>query len=175
MRLVSALPLVVLAHAACAAPAPPTAPAPVTPDVFAALSGRWTGVLEYADYRTDRRVQLPTRLTAVADPAGRTLTLAYVYTEPSGENVASDALHEMDGPAGRYVMGRDTMRIDVLEGFAPAGGGRMVLTGTVLDNDRQEPVRHTLTLAGDTLRILKETRTPWTFRNEYRLTRAPTP
>jgi hypothetical protein len=176
MRAILPFLLATLSLAGCTAPAPPAEPAPAAaPDVFAALSGRWTGVLEYADYRTDGRVQLPTRLTAAADGAGRTLTLAYVYREPSGKEVTSDGVHGIDAAAGRYVMGTDTFRIEALEGFGAAGGGRMVLTGTVLDNDRQEPVRHTLTLAGDTLRMLKETRTPWTFRNEYRLTRAPAP
>ena len=49
------------------------------------------------------------------------------------------------------------------------------MTGTVMDNDRPEPVRHTITLSGDTLRMLKETRSPWQFRNEYRLVRVSTP
>ncbi len=48
----------------------------------------------------------------------------------------------------------------------------MVLTGTVIDNDRPEPARFTYTLAGDSLRITKETRSPWQFRNEYRLARS---
>jgi hypothetical protein len=163
--------LVLLALGGCAAPAPPAAPAPA-PDVFAALAGRWTGVLEYADYRSDGRVQLPTRLTASVDGTGRTLTLAYVYREPSGREVTSYAVHRIDPAAGRYRMGDDTFAIAASEGFGAAGGGRMVVTGTVLDNDRQEPARYTITLSGDTLRILKETRTPWTFRNEYRMTRA---
>jgi hypothetical protein len=167
--------LVALALAACAAPVPQAEPAPAAaPEVFSALAGRWTGVLEYADYRSDGRVRLPTRLTAAADDAGRTLTLAWIYTEPSGKEVTSDGVHRMDRAAGRYVMGSDTFAISALEGFA-ARGGRMVLTGTVVDNDRPEPARHTFTLSGDTLRILKETRSPWQFRNEYRLTRTAMP
>ena len=157
--------------AGCAAPVPPAAPAPA-PDVFAVLAGRWTGVLEYADYRSNRRVQLPTRLTASVDGTGRTLTLAYVYREPSGQEVTSDAVHRIDPAAGRYWMGEDSFAITASEGFGAAGSGRMVLTGTVVDNDRPEPARYTFSLAGDTLRILKETRTPWTFRNEYRMARA---
>lgn len=164
--------LLVLAVAGCAAPAPPVPPSPVAADVFAAMAGDWTGVLEYADYRSDRRVQLPTRLTASVDGTGRILTLAYVYREPSGEEVTSDAVHRIDPAAGRYQMGEDTFAIAAWEGFGAAGGGRMVLTGTVVDNDRPEPARYTFSLSGDTLRILKETRTPWTFRNEYRMTRA---
>lgn len=168
MHAISRFLITSLMLSACTAPGPRVAPAPGA-DVVAALQGSWSGVLEYADYRSDRRVQLPTRLTAVAD--GRTLTLDYAYTEPSGEIVTSRAVHQVDAAAGRYVMESDTFRIEVLEGFAPGGGGRMVLAGTVIDNDRPEPARHSVTLQGDTLRLLKETRSPWQFRNEYRLVR----
>jgi hypothetical protein len=164
-----------LALCACTTAAPRVDPPAAAADVFAAMDGSWSGVLEYADYRTDRRVRLPTRLTATAGEQGGMLTLDYVYTEPSGETVTSSGVHRMDVGAGRYVMGSDTFRVETVQGFQGAAGGRLVLTGTVLDNDRQESVRHTFTLSGDTLRLLKETRSPWQFRNEYRLVRAPVP
>jgi hypothetical protein len=173
MRAIPRLLLVALSLGACTA-APPRVDMPPPADVFAALDGSWSGVLEYADYRTDRRVQLATRLTA-ASAEGGMLTLDYVYTEPNGENVTSRSVHRMDLPAGRYVMGNDTLEVGMVEGFVGAPGGRMVLTGMVEDNDRQEPVRHTITVSGDTLRMLKETRSPWQFRNEYRLVRVPSP
>jgi hypothetical protein len=162
--------LIALSLGACTPSAPRVDPPP-PPDVFAALDGSWSGVLEYADYRSDRRVQLPTRLAAAASEQGRTLSLDYVYTEPSGENVTSQGVHRLDMAAGRYAMGSDTFDVGMVEGFVSAAGGRMVMTGTVMDNDRPEPVRHTFTLSGDTLRMLKETRSPWQFRNEYRLVR----
>jgi hypothetical protein len=165
---------VALSLAACTS-TPPRVDPPTPPDVFAALDGSWSGALEYADYRSDRRVQLATRLTADASPDGRMLTLDYVYTEPNGENVTSRGVHRIDVAAGRYVMGSDTFSVGVVEGFVGAAGGRMVLTGTVMDNDRPEPVRHTITLSGDTLRILKETRSPFQFRNEYRPVRVAAP
>jgi hypothetical protein len=174
MHIIPRLFLVVLSLAACTTAAPRVDPPPPA-DVFAALDGSWSGVLEYADYRTDRRVQLPTRLTAGASDGGGTLTLDYVYTEPNGETVTSQGVHRMDMAAGRYVMGSDTFDVGMVEGFVGAAGGRMVMTGTVIDNDRPEPVRHTITLSGDTLRMLKETRSPWQFRNEYRLVRVSTP
>jgi hypothetical protein len=168
--------LVVLSLASCAAPAPRDQPGPsAEPDVLAALAGSWTGVLEYADYQSDRRVQLPTRITAVADGASRTLTLDYVYREPNGESVTSRGEHAINVAAGRYVMGSDTFAIDALHGFAAGGEGRLVVTGTVMENDRPQPARHTITLTGDSLRILKETRSPWQFRNEYRMTRESPP
>ena len=167
------LPLFVsLCLAACAAPAPRAEPSPAAgAGVFAAMAGSWTGVLEYADYRSDRRVQLATRLTAVPGEGNGTLALRYVYREPSGDTVTSRTEHRIDTAAGRYVMESDTFAIAALEGFAPADG-RMVVTGTVLDNDRPEPARYTFSVTGDTLRILKETRSPWQFRNEYRLVRS---
>lgn len=162
---------------ACAAPAARSTsqPQPRQAEVLGALAGRWTGVLEYADYRSGRRVQLPTRVAATADGAAGTLDLGFVYREPSGDTVTSRSAHRMDLAAGRYGMDEDTFAIASLEGFTSAAGGRMVLTGMVMENDRPEPARHTFTLAGDTLRILKETRDPWQFRNEYRLVRAAPP
>ncbi|WP_420130299.1 hypothetical protein [Longimicrobium sp.] len=174
MHSISRVLLIAASLVACTTAAPAADPPPPA-DVFAALDGNWSGVLEYADYRTDRRVQLVTRLTADASDDGRTLTMAYVYTEPNGENVTSQGVHRIDLPAGRYVMGDDTFDIGMVEGFTSAAGGRMVVTGTVIDNDRPEPARHTITLSGDTLRMLKETRSPWQFRNEYRLVRVTNP
>jgi hypothetical protein len=174
MHAIPRLLLVALLLGACTPPSPRVDPPPPA-DVFGALDGSWSGVLEYADYRTDRRVQLATRLTAAASEEGRTLSLDYVYTEPNGENVTSQGVHHLDMTAGRYVMGSDTFDVGLVEGFVSAAGGRLVMTGTVVDNDRPEPVRHTLTLSGDTLRMLKETRSPWQFRNEYRLVRVAAP
>src|SRR5687767_13005102 len=101
---------VALSLSACTSAAPRMDPPPPA-DVFAALNGSWSGVLEYADYRSDRRVQLATRLTAGASEAGRTLTMDYVYTEPNGENVTSQGVHRIDMTAGRYVMGSDTFDV----------------------------------------------------------------
>lgn len=98
-----------------------------------------------------------------------------VHQEPpirSARRVWTNLVHRA---AGRFVMGTDTFDVGMVEGFVSAGGGQMVMTGTVMDNDRPEPVRHTITLSGDTLRMLKETRSPWQFRNEYRLVRATAP
>lgn len=175
MRAIPRLLFAVLSLGACSTAPPRTDPLPPPQQVFTALEGSWTGVLEYADYRTDRRVQLPTRVTAAASEQGRTLTLDYVYTEPNGDTVTSQSVHRIDLRAGRYVMGSDTFAVGAVDGFASPTAGRMMLTGTVMDNDRPEPVRHTITLRGDSLRWIKETRSPLQFRNEYRLVRAPTP
>jgi hypothetical protein len=173
MRLIPRRALLVLSLAACAPAAPRAEPMPSSPDVFAALQGSWTGVLEYSDYRNGRRVQLPTRVTAVAAEQGRMLTMDFVYREPNGSEVTSRSVHRMDLAAGRYVMEGDTFAVSMVEGFAGARGGQLVLSGTVEENDRPEPARHTFTLRGDTLSVLKETRSPLQFRNEHRLVRVP--
>jgi hypothetical protein len=166
----ASLPVCIALLLASCAPVPP-APAAV-PDPFAAVEGSWTGVLEYADYGSGRRVQLPTHMVAAREGDGRTLVLRYVYREPSGDTVTSQSVHRME--SGRYLMGSDTFAVTALEGFIPGGGGgRMVVEGTVEENDQPQPARHTLTLAGDSLRMLTETRSPPQFRNEYRMVRAP--
>jgi hypothetical protein len=107
----------------------------------------------------------------VAAREGDALVLRYVYREPSGDTVTSQSVHRMQGR--RYVMGSDTFAVAALEGFGPGGGGRMVLEGTAEENDQPQPARYTITLAGDSLRMLKETRSPLQLRNEYRMVRAP--
>lgn len=166
----SALLFALLVASACA-----RAPqGPPRPRVFEQISGRWTGTLEYADFRGGPRVRLPTELEAGTGERGRELALAFRYREPSGAVVRGSARHALDVGTGRYVIDRDTFAITTLEGFtAGQGGGRLVMDGRIRENGVVVPARQTLVLQGDTLRLLKETREPLQFRNEYRLVRAP--
>ena len=145
-------------------------------DILPALAGEWTGVLEYADYRTDERVQLPTRMTATL--AGGALQIAYAYREPSGTIVNANSVHRALDDGRRYVMGTDTLTVLSMEGFGSARSGateaRAVLLGTSTENDIIVPARHHITLRGDSLIIRKETRDPPRLRNEYRFRRGGT-
>lgn len=39
--------------------------------IYSAFEGKWTGVLEYRDYQSDKRVQLPTWLEVKDTPDSR--------------------------------------------------------------------------------------------------------
>lgn len=148
----------------------------------AALSGEWQGTLEYRDYRSDGRVTLPTTLEARPTEEGRATSLKFRYDEGRG----------------RFVEGLDTLRIDPakaslawesdggkskaeyalagLDAFAEKRRGALVLTGTNEENGAKVEVRQTITLEGENLTILRESRKPgeaFAFRNTYKLKRVP--
>ncbi|MDG3442234.1 hypothetical protein [Nitrospirillum amazonense] len=59
----------------------------------AALSGAWAGTLDYRDYGSDRRVILPTRLTA---SAGLVPVLAFTFDDGPGKTVHSRETWSLD-------------------------------------------------------------------------------
>lgn len=149
--------------------------APGLAALLPALAGEWAGVLEYSDYGTGERVQLPTTLSATI--AGGELQLAFAYREPSGITLNAGSVHRALPDGRRYVMGTDTLRAMSVAGFGrPSESGHAegtaTFTGTTMENDTVVPARHTIILRRDSLIIRKETRDPPTFRNEYRLRRA---
>src|SRR5689334_6515706 len=78
------------------------------PRFEAALTGSWTGTLEYRDYRSDKRVTLPTTLV-VSSPAAGALTFAYVYDDGPGKTVTSQERITIDA-------GKSTYRIQNADG-----------------------------------------------------------
>ena len=143
-------------------------------DILPALAGTWTGVLEYADVRTDERRQLPTSLTAtLADGA---LQLAYSYSDPSGLVMNASSVHRALAGGRLHVIGTDTLSVVSVEGFArstdgSAATGMAVLTGTTIENGIVVSARQQIVLRGDSLIIRKEVGDPPRFRNEYRFRR----
>ena len=159
-------------HGSSSAPRPPRSATPS--DILPALAGTWTGILEYADVRTNDRVQLPTSLTASFTEGA--LRLAYTYSDPSGMVMNVNTVHRTLGDGRRHVIGTDTLTTFSIEGFAGAPDGReptgtAVLTGTTTENGVDVPSRHQIVLRGDSLIIRKETGDPPRFRNEYRFRR----
>jgi len=142
-----------------------------------ALVGTWTGTLEYRDYRSDRRVILPTRLIITAAANG-TLEYAYVYDDGPGKVVTSSERVNIDAAAATYRVQND-------EGydatFAMAGAGEsgsqsnsVVLTGKGSENAAVVDLRITITVTSAGLVMLRESRRAgedWLFRNRYALTR----
>ena len=170
-----------------ASPVPPLAVDERDPKagaVTAALAGNWRGTLEYRDYSNDKRVTLPTTLDAQAAEDGRSATLKFRYDEGKGRFVEGVNVLRIASKDAKLVWESDGGKIkseyavDGLDTFAPKPRGELVLTGTGTENDEKVDVRQTITLDGDDLTILRETRkpgAPFAFRNAYKLRRTSAP
>jgi hypothetical protein len=143
----------------------------------AALAGAWSGTLEYRDYRSDRRVTLPTQLKVSGGESGR-LEFAYTYDDGPGKTVTSRDRISIDAAAGTYRIQNDenydaTFIVTGLQAYSPSSP-QVVLMGTGTENDKPVELRITITVTTTALTMLRESRLPgedWRFRNQYRLTR----
>ena len=142
-----------------------------------AVLGTWTGTLEYRDYRSDRRVTLPTRLVITAAANG-TLEYAYVYDDGPGKVVTSTERVSIDSAAATYRVqnaeGYDaTFTMASADEFG-AQSNTIVLTGKGTENDAVVDLRITVTVTSAELVMLRESRRAgedWLFRNRYALKR----
>jgi len=148
------------------------------PPFQAALTGSWTGTLEYRDYRSDRRVTLPTKLTVTGDQPGR-LQLVYTYDDGPRRLVTSRDRVTIDLPAGTYRVQNDDDAYDATftaQGLREFGPDSSVVTliGKGKENDLPVDLRITITVTTGSLTMLRESRQTdeeWRFRNRYRFTR----
>lgn len=131
---------------------------------FQRAAGAWEGRLEYLDYSRDKRVTLATTLTIEPAPDGSSAKFTYIYDD-IGRVIKSAEDHRIDAAAKKYYVDKQEYT------FEETAGG-LVLYGRGQDGEREEPIRKTVSLAGDKLSILKETRTPFTFRNQFSFTRS---
>jgi hypothetical protein len=152
--------------------------AQLTPSFEDALAGSWSGTLEYRDYRSDRRVTLPTKLVVEAGGPGR-LTFAYTYDDGPGKIVTSQERITIDRQKSTYrIQNGDgsydaTFEVSGLGSFA-AASPVVVLVGKGDENGAPVDLRITLTVHASTFTMLRESRTvggDWRFRNQYKLTR----
>src|SRR5690349_7131768 len=137
------------------------------------LQGSWLGTLEYRDYRSDRRVTLPTALTVTARGTGL-LEYAYVYDDGPGKTVRSTERVTIDTAASTYRVQND-------EGYdatfamtngpaANEGTATFILNGTGTENDAPVDLKITVTVSSRTLTMLRESKRAgedWNFRNRY--------
>ena len=143
-----------------------------------AVAGLWSGTLEYRDYRSDRRVTLPTKLTVESGGQGK-LNFAYTYDDGPGKIVTSRERITLDGEASTYrIQNGDgtydaTFAMRGMAAFGPASPV-IVLTGKGDENGAPVDLRVTVTVTASSFTMLRESRTlggDWLFRNEYKLTR----
>lgn len=168
--------------------APPSIPSPPgqqtsSAAVYHALVGHWVGALEYRDYRSDKRVMLPTVLDVTAAPDAQSLTFQYVYDDGPGKIVKDRetvrialGLHEYtvqddDGSKTLY-------QIVKLDGFVETSSGTLSLSGPGIENGQKVEIRTNIRCGANSLTILRESRLPgeeFKFRHEYSFERALAP
>ena len=144
------------------------------PQFEAALTGSWTGTLEYRDYRSDKRVTLPTSLV-VAQVSPGLLTFAYVYDDGPGKTVTSQDRVSIDAGKSTYRVQNGDGTYDgtfTAAGLSEFGSGSptVTLTGKGDENGVMVDLRITIQLGSASLTMLRESRRPgeeWLFRNRY--------
>lgn len=131
---------------------------------FQTIEGKWQGTLEYSDYTSGKRVTMNTLITFKPSADGNSAETFTIYDD-FGKIYKSNGTDKIDVGARKFFEDKTEFQIESIE------DGKMVLIGRVQDGNNIEPTRKTITWTNDTLTILKETRTPWTFRNVYTLKR----
>ena len=131
---------------------------------FQTIEGNWEGTLEYQDYSENKRVKLKTYLIVKAATDGNSAEITTVYDD-FGTVIKDVETEKLDIAAKRFLSGDFEYRIDAIE------NGKIVLLANGQDGDSIEPMRKTITFDAGSLTFLKETRTPWQFRNQLTLKR----
>jgi len=155
-------------------------------DLQQALTGNWTGVLEYRDCSepatSTKGVQLPTWLTI--KPAGSSQTWHYLYDDGPNKLVEETDTLSFDPSASTYTESDNGKEPHTYRatGYTDlhTGRGQLILTGNGTDNDKPAETRITLTIRRNLLTILEETRPaastdPFAFRHSFTFTRATPP
>ncbi len=131
---------------------------------FQNVAGNWEGTLEYQDYSANKRVKLKTYLTIIPASDGNSAEFMTVYDDVSRIIKDSETV-KINLAAKKYISGDSIYTIDSI------ADGKIVLIGSGQDGERVEPIRQTITFDENSLSFLKETRTPWQFRNQTVLKR----
>jgi hypothetical protein len=130
------------------------------------IAGNWEGALEYADYSdATKRVKLKTYLTVTPATDGNSAEFVTVYDD-FGRIIKSVQIVTVDPAARKYSAGETEYKIDFQT------DGKIVLLGSGQDGEKIEPIRQTITFDENSLGFLKETRSPWQFRNQLIFKRA---
>ena len=131
---------------------------------FEGLDGEWTGHLEYANYSDGSRVKLKTVADLSVTDDGYGIRAALVFDD-FGKIFRDTTSYRIDRPAGELVIGNKRFEFEEKE-------GRFIAKGKIRENQRVVRVRFTFTFAKDEIVLLKETGTPYRFRNRYALARS---
>lgn len=148
--------------------------------VYAGLTGDWVGQLQYRDFSSNERVFLPTWLSVQIQADGKSVQLAYTYDDGPNKTVKELSTLVLDATAGTATFASDrehsseTYKAEGLPEFARAGRGKLVLTGTGVENNKKVDVRITVVVRRNLYTYVKDTRLPgqeFQFRDGYTFTR----
>lgn len=146
------LAFVLLTAAAFAGLFPRQSPRVSAEDLRGLTGARWTGTLTYLDYRSNKRVSIPSNLTVTRAEGDETAwVFEYEYPEEPKAN-GKQTLKVGDG--GALFDGGTVVERTSLDG----GGFRLVAEKRGKDNDREATFRYTYTLDRSTFIIKKEVR-----------------
>lgn len=165
----------------CVSQQPSQAPATESGEsVTALIVGDWVGVLEYRDFQSDARVQLPTWLSVRPASDANSVTLTYTYDDGPAKTVIEKSTVSIDSALKRYTVtsdrdhSTDSYQVEGLESLAAKHRGVLVLSGSGTENDKKVDVRITITIGRNLYKFVKETRLPgqdFLFRDGYTFTR----
>lgn len=128
---------------------------------FQSIAGKWQGTLEYLDYADEKsRVSLKTLLEIKPSADGNSAEVFTIYDD-FGKVMKDRDTEKIDLNAKKYFEGKTEYSIESL------ADGKLILLGSGQDGEKVEPIRLTITFSAESLTILKETKTPWTFRHVY--------
>lgn len=134
------------------------------PGYFNSIAGKWKGTLEYSDYTSGKRVTINVLITIEPSADGTSAKVATLYDD-FGKVYRASGDESIDVAAKKFVEDKTEFSIETDE------PGHLVLIGWTQDGNDVQRTRKTITYSADSLSILKETRDPWQFRNEYKLKR----
>lgn len=176
MNITTLLPLPALALALPLLAAPPTA----RDTLYPALTGAWTGTLEYTDYQPPHgRVRLPTT-AAIETAADRKSVLVHFVFDDGGKIVKSDEriAIDPDGNTLEWGSAEGTPQSYTVRALITTGGvTTLTAEGEGSDDDKPATLRETFTIGADALQIVREVRprgtAAFSFRHAYALKRKP--
>lgn len=144
-----------------------------------ALSGSWTGGLDYRDFRSDKRVVLPTLMSVHDETDGD--TLSFTFDDGPGKTVRSSERWAIDEDTGTLAItsSQSTDQFKIREIDTPAAERvTLVMDGDGRENDVKVRVRLVVTREGSELRISRLTAKPGeplVLRDGYDLAKAAQP
>ncbi len=132
--------------------APPQSPKVSAEDLMKLTGARWTGTLTYLDYRSNKRVSIPSNLT-VTQTAGDEPSWVFEYEYPDEPKANGKQMLKVE-EGGAVFDGEKVVERTGLDD----GGFRLVTMKRGRDNDKDALFRFTYTLDRSTFTIKKEVR-----------------